>query len=119
MAELVAGSIGFWWSTATSASPKVRIGSLEDLIAANAGLPIADGFPAYVPEARAFIMTLDPDHADVRVRLAVHDGGPGFEQPVFVRGDCVRPGDAVLRRYLEVLANSRARPPKERTGVGP
>ena len=63
VAELAAGSIGFWWSTATSASPKVRIGSLDDLIAANSGLPIADGFPAYVPEARAFIMTLDPDHS--------------------------------------------------------
>jgi cytochrome b6-f complex iron-sulfur subunit len=63
VAELVAGSIGFWWSSATSASPKVRIGSLDDLIAANSGLPIADGFPAYVPEARAFIMTLDPDHS--------------------------------------------------------
>ena len=62
VAELVAGSIGFWWSTATSASPKVRIGSLDDLIGANSGLPIADSFPAYVPEARAFVMSVDSDH---------------------------------------------------------
>jgi hypothetical protein len=61
VAELVAGSLGFWWSAATSVSAKVRIGSLDDLIATNAGLPIGDGFPAYVPEARAFIMTVDPD----------------------------------------------------------
>ena len=38
----------------------VRIGTLADLIAANAALPIADGFPAFVPDARAFVMTIDP-----------------------------------------------------------
>jgi cytochrome b6-f complex iron-sulfur subunit len=61
VAELAGGTIGFLWSAAASGPAKVRIGSLEDLIRANAALPIADGFPAYVPEARAFIMTVDPD----------------------------------------------------------
>ena len=60
MAELAGGSIGFWWSAVTAAGSKVRIGTLEDLIAANAGLPIVDGFPAYVADARAFVMTIDP-----------------------------------------------------------
>ena len=32
------------------------------------------------------------------------DFGPGFEQPVFVRGDCLRPTEPVPRRYLEVLS---------------
>jgi hypothetical protein len=52
--------IAFTWSASVMAAPRVRIGTLADLIASNAGLPIADGFPAYVPAARAFIMTLDP-----------------------------------------------------------
>lgn len=52
--------IAFTWSASVMSAPRVRIGTLADLIASNAGLPIADGFPAYVPAARAFIMTLDP-----------------------------------------------------------
>lgn len=38
----------------------------------------------------------------------IADGGPGIEQPVFARGDCERPGEAVPRRYLEVLSASTA-----------
>jgi Rieske Fe-S protein len=60
-AELLGGTIAFLWSSASSGPAKVRIGSLHDLIAANTGLPVADGFPAYVAEARAFVMTIDPD----------------------------------------------------------
>jgi hypothetical protein len=61
VAELAGGSIGFLWSAARTGPARVRIGSLDDLIAANAALPVAAGFPAYVPEARAFIMTIDPE----------------------------------------------------------
>ncbi|HWE35141.1 MAG TPA: DUF1553 domain-containing protein, partial [Isosphaeraceae bacterium] len=43
-----------------------------------------------------------------RVVAGVADGGPGIEQPVFVRGDCQRPGETVPRRYLEVLSGSKA-----------
>lgn len=43
-----------------------------------------------------------------RVSPGVADFGPGFEQPVFIRGDCLRPGEPAPRRYLEVLANNRA-----------
>ena len=41
-----------------------------------------------------------------RIAVGVSDGGPGIEQPVFLRGDCARPGDKVPRRYLEVLSKS-------------
>jgi hypothetical protein len=41
-----------------------------------------------------------------RIVPGVADGGEGIQQPVFVRGDCRRPGDAVERRYLEVLSGS-------------
>ncbi len=42
-----------------------------------------------------------------RVVPGIGDGGDGFEQPVFIRGDCHRPGPPAPRRFLEVLANSR------------
>ena len=42
-----------------------------------------------------------------RVVPGIADGGDGFEQPVFIRGDCHRPGPPAPRRFLEVLANSR------------
>ena len=58
--EGLAGMLSFVWPTGARASPKVRVGTLADLIAANSALPIADGFPAFVPDARAFIMTIDP-----------------------------------------------------------
>jgi cytochrome b6-f complex iron-sulfur subunit len=61
LVEVAGGSIGFLWSAARTGPAKVRIGSFDDLILANAGLPVAEGFPAYVAEARAFIMTIDPD----------------------------------------------------------
>ena len=58
--EGLAGTVGFLWSASSAAAPRVRVGTREDLIARNAGLPIGDGFPAYVPDARAFILTIDP-----------------------------------------------------------
>ena len=41
-----------------------------------------------------------------RVAVGFGDGGPGIAQPVFMRGDCTRPGETVPRRYLEVLSKS-------------
>jgi cytochrome b6-f complex iron-sulfur subunit len=58
--EGLAGTVGFLWSASSVAAARVRIGTREDLVARNAGLPIGDGFPAYVPDARAFILTIDP-----------------------------------------------------------
>ncbi|HEV8488247.1 MAG TPA: Rieske 2Fe-2S domain-containing protein [Candidatus Limnocylindrales bacterium] len=58
--EGLAGTIGFLWTASSASSLRVRVGTLADLVARNAGLPIADGFPAFVAEARAFVLTLDP-----------------------------------------------------------
>jgi cytochrome b6-f complex iron-sulfur subunit len=52
--------LSFVWPTGARSASKVRVGTLADLIAANSALPIADGFPAFVPDARAFVMTIDP-----------------------------------------------------------
>jgi cytochrome b6-f complex iron-sulfur subunit len=59
--ELLAGTIGFLWPNLSGGfGGKVTVGTLEDLKLANSALPIAEGFPAYVPEARAFIVLMDP-----------------------------------------------------------
>jgi hypothetical protein len=51
--------------------------------------------------------TVEAELSLPRISPGIGDGGPGYEQPVFVRGDCLRPGEAVPRRYLEVLSNTR------------
>jgi cytochrome b6-f complex iron-sulfur subunit len=58
--EWLAGTLGFAWSAVAGTTPKVRIGTFDDLVAANPGLPLHDGFPAYVSAARAFIVLVDP-----------------------------------------------------------
>jgi cytochrome b6-f complex iron-sulfur subunit len=61
--ELTAGTIGFIWPNLSGGfGGKVKIGTLDDLKLQNSSLPIADGFPAYVPEARAYIILIDPGH---------------------------------------------------------
>jgi cytochrome b6-f complex iron-sulfur subunit len=59
--ELLAGTIGFIWPNLTGGfGGTVRIGKLEDLKLQNSSLPISEGFPAYVADARAFIVLIDP-----------------------------------------------------------
>jgi cytochrome b6-f complex iron-sulfur subunit len=60
LTEVGAGTLGFLWPNATLGLSKVRVGSLAELIDANAGIPVADGYPAYVPDARAFVVLVDP-----------------------------------------------------------
>jgi len=58
--EVTAGTIGFIWPNLSGGfGGKVRIGSLTEVKLLNASLPIADGFPAYFPEARAYIILMD------------------------------------------------------------
>jgi cytochrome b6-f complex iron-sulfur subunit len=59
--EVTAGTLGFLWSAVAQATPRVRIGTYEELVTGQGDLPIADGFPAYVPAARAFVVILDPN----------------------------------------------------------
>ena len=58
--EWLAGTVGFAWSAVAGATPTVRVGTFEDLLAANRSLPIREGFPAYVAGARAFVVLVDP-----------------------------------------------------------
>jgi cytochrome b6-f complex iron-sulfur subunit len=61
LAEISAGTIAFVWpNLAGGFGGKVKIGTYPDIRTANQGLPIDQGFPAYFPEARAFIVLIDP-----------------------------------------------------------
>jgi hypothetical protein len=61
LTEVTAGSLGFIWpNLRTGFGAAVTIGTLEDVKAANSGLPIAEGFPAYYADARAFVILIDP-----------------------------------------------------------
>jgi cytochrome b6-f complex iron-sulfur subunit len=60
LAEVGAGTIGFLWPNLSGGfGGKVTIGKFSDLKLQNSQLPISDGFPAYVPDARAYIVLMD------------------------------------------------------------
>jgi len=58
--EALAGTVGFAWSAGRAASGVVRVGTFEEFLAMNAALPFGEGFPAYAPAAKAFIVIVDP-----------------------------------------------------------
>jgi cytochrome b6-f complex iron-sulfur subunit len=58
--EVTAGTIGFIWPNLTGGfGSKVKIGTYEDVKLANTNLPIDQGFPAYFPEARAYVILIN------------------------------------------------------------
>jgi cytochrome b6-f complex iron-sulfur subunit len=58
--EVAAGSIGFLWPNSRGGfGGEIEIGTLDDIKAANSSLPVAQGFPAYYQQARAYIMLVD------------------------------------------------------------
>ena len=59
--ELLAGTVAFAWPNLRKGFGGVlKIGTLDEVKTKNSTLPIADGFPAYFPEARAFVILRDP-----------------------------------------------------------
>jgi cytochrome b6-f complex iron-sulfur subunit len=60
LTEVLAGTIGFLWPNLSGGfGGTVKIGTLSDIKLKNSSLPISDGFPAYVQEARAYIVLID------------------------------------------------------------
>jgi cytochrome b6-f complex iron-sulfur subunit len=83
MLEVTAGTIGFIWPNLSGGfGSKVKIGTLDDVKLANTNLPIADGFPAYVPEARAYVVLIDPG----RQQFLAGDDTSGNGEALNVRG---------------------------------
>ena len=59
--EVTAGTIGFIWPNLRGGfGAPIEIGTLDDIKLLNSSLPIDEGFPAYLPDARAFVALIDP-----------------------------------------------------------
>jgi cytochrome b6-f complex iron-sulfur subunit len=65
LGEVTLGSVGFLWPNLSGGfGSKVKIGTYNDIKLANTNLPINQGFPAYYPEARAFVILIDPSRQE-------------------------------------------------------
>ncbi|MES2209626.1 MAG: Rieske 2Fe-2S domain-containing protein [Chloroflexota bacterium] len=61
LTEVAGGTLNFLWPNLSGGfGGKVRIGTFDDVKLKNSTLPIAEGFPSYFQEARAFIVLIDP-----------------------------------------------------------
>ena len=69
-------------------------------------LPNQTASSARLAEVASEYRKTESELAIPRVVAGVGESGHGYDQPVFARGDVVRPGEAVPRRYLEVLSSS-------------
>lgn len=94
--EAVGGTIAFAWSAAGGVGGKVRIGTLADLVAANPGIPIMDGFPVYVADARAFVIPVDPSRG-------------GWQPGVDLAGDGTALNVGLFRRSVRISAAGQTR----------
>ncbi|HJW22686.1 MAG TPA: Rieske 2Fe-2S domain-containing protein [Candidatus Limnocylindrales bacterium] len=76
LTELAAGTIGFLWpNLAGGFGGSVKIGKLDDIKTKNSSLPIAQGFPAYYQEARAYIVLIDTGRQQFVPGQDVHGDG--------------------------------------------
>ena len=57
-------------------------------------------------ELMAAYRNLDGELALPRIVPGLADAGAGFEQPMFARGDCMKPGERTPRRFVAVLSPS-------------
>jgi cytochrome b6-f complex iron-sulfur subunit len=62
LTEMTGGFLALFWPNLEGGfgDTRFRIGTLEDVKLQNSTLPVASGFPSYIPDARAFIVLIDP-----------------------------------------------------------
>jgi cytochrome b6-f complex iron-sulfur subunit len=59
--EVTAGTLAFAWpNLASGFGAPITIGDLDTIKLQNSSLPIEEGFPAYYPEARSFVILYNP-----------------------------------------------------------
>lgn len=59
--EVLVGTVAFAWPNLTKGfGASIPIGDLDTVKLQNSSLPIEEGFPAYYPEARAFVVLYNP-----------------------------------------------------------
>ena len=60
LTEVGVGSIGYLWNAVGGASPKVRVGTFDDIARIAPALAFESGFPMYVQAAKSFVVLVDP-----------------------------------------------------------
>jgi cytochrome b6-f complex iron-sulfur subunit len=76
LTEITAGTIGFLWPNLSGGfGGSVKIGTLDDVKTKNSSLPVAQGFPAYFQEARAYIVLIDTGRQQFVPGQDVHGDG--------------------------------------------
>jgi hypothetical protein len=59
--EVTAGTLAFAWPNLSGGfGAPIQIGDLDTVKLQNGSLPIEEGFPAYYPDARAFVILFNP-----------------------------------------------------------
>ena len=58
--EGAGSTVAMLWPRAKRDAKPVRVGTVDDLVAANTGIPFRDGYPVYVNAAQAFVVLVDP-----------------------------------------------------------
>jgi cytochrome b6-f complex iron-sulfur subunit len=105
LVELGAGTIGFLWpNLAGGFGGKVVIGTLSDLKLANSSLPIDQGYPAYVSDARAYIVLIDPSRQEFVVGSDTTGDGTALNvRPLYQRCPHLgcRPNPCLKNFWLE------------------
>ncbi len=99
---LVADAVRFW-SSGTVTDEEVRW--LDALLRHGLLSNSASTSPRIASLVQQY-RQLESELALPRVSVGLGDGGPGFEQPILIRGDCQRPGEPISRRYLEALSGT-------------
>jgi cytochrome b6-f complex iron-sulfur subunit len=65
LTEVTAGTLAFLWPNLKGGfGGQVKIGKLDDVKLKNSSLPVAEGFPSYFSDARAFIVLIDPSRQE-------------------------------------------------------
>ena len=60
--EVLAGTVAYAWTAlGGGASGIVRIGTFHEFLTLGGSLPVGEGFPVYVAEARSFVVLVDPE----------------------------------------------------------
>jgi cytochrome b6-f complex iron-sulfur subunit len=64
-AEMAGGFLGFFWPNLSGGfGGVVELGTFDKIKNENGNIPWTEGFPAYYPNARAFVMLIDPSRQE-------------------------------------------------------
>lgn len=101
--QAIAGAIAAWRDGKTTDDDALWL----DWLVRRDVLPNSLQQAPRIKELVAEYRRLEAELALPRVSPGIAEGGAGIEQPLFIRGDCFKPGPTVTRRYVEALSKSR------------